>query len=170
MLHVVLLQMTSVGKNHKHNKQPHHMETHCCWCHDRNRRWQQQRRWRENFQLPSDATWTTPYVCDWEEDDASVWQGTLRSPGRVMENPFELPSHPKWVCIYTTPQATLHRLAQTDESIPDGGDSGGTKQGLSSTQSSCLREAIPDLITMVWSSEVEMLPDSRTLVDSSSPD
>lgn len=52
LLPVALLQMTSVGKNHRHNKQPHHMGPHCCWCPDRKWGWQQLQRmnWRENFQ------------------------------------------------------------------------------------------------------------------------
>ncbi|KAI4804003.1 hypothetical protein KUCAC02_025648, partial [Chaenocephalus aceratus] len=29
-----------------------------------------------------------------KEDDACAWLCTLHSPGGVMENPFELPSHP----------------------------------------------------------------------------
>lgn len=44
--------------------------------------------------------------CNGEEDNAFVYQGALHSPGLVMENPFEIPSHPALVCIYTTPGRT----------------------------------------------------------------
>lgn len=55
------------------------------------------------------------------EDDAFVWQGTLHSPGRVMENPFELPSHPELVCIYTTPRRPCTgRPRQTNPSQTEG--------------------------------------------------
>lgn len=75
-------------------------------------------------------------------------------------------SIPPRVSVYLhNPQATLHRPAQTDIS---GGD-GGTMHGCRSAQSSCYREAIPDLITMVWSSQVGTKPNLRSLVHSSSP-
>lgn len=58
LLPVAWLQMTSVGKNHHHNKQPHHMEIHCCWCRDRNRGWQREQRWIEGKTSNSQAMQT----------------------------------------------------------------------------------------------------------------
>lgn len=85
-------------------------------------------------------------------------------------------SIPPRVIVYLhNPLVTLCGPSQTvlleagDESIPDKGDSRGRKHSWRPTQSSCLREVIPDIITMVWSTPEEMIPNSSCLVNSWSP-
>lgn len=72
--------------------------------------------------------------CNGEEDNAFVYQGALHSPGLVMENPFEIPSHPALVCIYTTPGRTCTGWPRQTN-----------LRGQRNAQSFCYREPTPDL-------------------------
>jgi len=103
-LPVALLQMTSVGKNPHHNKQPHPMETQ--------RYVVTEQRGRINCSDESKGKVPTPrwYFLKGGEiekrDDAFVWQGTLHSPGRIVENKSKilLSFHPtQSECVFAQP-------------------------------------------------------------------
>lgn len=137
------------------------MGPQCCWCHD--------------MKLGVAATTSdelkgklpTPWWC-YLNDSLCLPLGGGWCVCLARHAPFTGASHGKslWasipprVSVYLhNPQVTLYRPSQTvlletgDESIPDKGDSRGTKRGWRPTQSSCLTEAIPDIITMLWSSQ-----------------
>lgn len=135
LLPVAVLQMTSVGKNHHHNKQPHHMETQSWWCRDRNWGLQQEQRWIEGktssslAMLPKRLRLGGGWWCVCLARHAPF---TGASHGKSL-----WASIPPRVIVYLhNPQATLQRPAQTDKSIPDGGDRE-TKQSWRSTRWAC---------------------------------
>lgn len=79
----------------------------------------------------------------------------------VMEKPFELPSHPDLVCIYTTPRRPrtfkTHKPEGTKES-----DRGGSLPTYPARG-----KFIPDVISMLWSSQVERRPQLMSPLHSS---
>lgn len=154
LLPVAPLQMTSVGKNHHHNKQPHHMETQCWWCRDRNQGGCSNNKDESKGKLP------TPWRCylngcDWE----GGWCICL-----ARHASFTGASHGKslWASIPPRESVYLHNpqvtLAQAGPDRRIHPRQGGLQRN---APSSCWREVVPDLNTVVWTSQVAMIQNLR---------
>jgi len=167
-LPLALFQMTSVGKNLHHNKQPHHMETQCCRCRDRNPGFPEATKINLRWILPAPRWWCYLNGCDRE----GGWCMRL-----ARHAPFTGGSHGKslWasfpprVSVYLhNPQVTLHRPArQTNPSQTERGLPGNTARP--KVHSVILLEGSLPYLPSLWFDPPRWRKHLKNLIHSSSP-